>query len=422
MAAPEGPASASAAPHGGSRSLALLARRGFRAYFVALALGDAGYALYAIAVLWLAIGVSHGSAVVTGLVLAVEFGVYALSFLTGPLIDRVHDLRGVLLVGFPLQAGLATLLGVVALSGHLTVPLLLGLIVALSVVWDFTWTAEGAALPRLVRQEELFAANGLAGAVSGGNQIAGYALGAVLLLVVHTPGAAMLLYGVLNAAAAVAAFPVRAPRPVAAVGGSSGGFREGFRYLRDARDPPLLSVTTFSAAEAFFSAAAPLFLTLVAYRSFADPATAYGLLFSAFAVGGVLGSLLLGHASPRRHVGTLLAGAAVVEGLLLALAVAVVPSLPAGIAAFGAVGFVDVAFYASLVTFLQATTPSPLLGRTLGNAYFFRGGSRAVGALVLGLLAASVAPLPLALVVAAAFVAVGLAGPALSPALRRLSF
>ena len=405
-----------------ARYATLLSRRGFRYYFTSLALGDAGYALYAIAILWLAIEVSGGSPVVVGLVLAVEFGIYAMSFLAGPVVDRVKDLRSILLVGFPAQGAIAALLGVVALTGHLTVPLLLALIVALSVLWDFTWTALNAALPRLVPPEELFLANGLTGAVTGGNQIAGYAIGAALLLVVASPGAAMLLYGALNIAAAVASLPVRAPRPESAVRSLSREFREGLRYLTRTRDPPVLSLTSFSAAQAFFSASGPVFLTVLAYRSFSDPTTAYGLMFSAFAVGGVVGSLVLGQLSPRGRVGAVLILAAVLEGLLIAVAVGVAPALGPSLAAWAAVGFADVAFYATVVTFFQATTPGPLLGRTLSNAYLFRGGSRAIGALALGFLAVAIAPFPLALLVAAAFVGVGLAGPALVPAIRSLRF
>lgn len=400
----------------------LLRRRGFRYYFAGLALGDAGYALYAIAILWLALQISHGSSVVAGLVLAVEFGVYALSFLAGPVVDRVADLRTILLLGFPIQGALALALGVVALAGLLTVPLLLAWIVGLSVVWDFTWTALNAALPRLVPPEELFRANGLTGAVTGGNQIAGYAAGAALLLVVANPGAAMLLYGGLNLAAAAASIPVRAPRAAAATGTFSGDFGDGFRYLWRTRDPPVRALTLFSAAQSFFSAAGPLLLTLLAYHVFADPAQAYALLFTAFAVGGIAGSLLLGQVSPRARVGAVLLGASMVEGVLVVLAVALAPGLGPSLAAWAGVGFVDVVFYTTVVTYFQATTPGPLVGRTLSNAYLFRGTSRAIGAFTVGLLAVVLMPFPLALLVGAAFLLVGVVGPGVAPKVRSLRF
>ena len=399
----------------------LLANRAFAAFFTSLALGDAGYAVYAIGVLWLTLTVS-GSDLITGLVLGVEFGIYALSFLAGPIVDRARDLRTIILIGYPIQGVLATTLGVLALLDRLTVPILLVLIVALSVVWDFTWTALNAVPPRIVPTDRLFLANGLLGAVSGGNQIAGYAGGAVLLLLVGSPGASMLLYGALNFAAAVCALALRAPSPARAASRFLDEMADGWRYLIGARDPPVLSLVTFSAVEAFFSAAAPLVITVLTYREFADPSHAYALLFSAFALGGVGGSLALGEIAPRRWIASTLVVASASEGILLLLAIHAAPSLAWSLPAWAAVGFVDVAFYQIVVVFLQATTPTALLGRTLSNSYLFRGGSRAVGALALGALLTVIAPGLLGILLAAVFLAVALVVPAVLPSVRRLRF
>jgi hypothetical protein len=399
----------------------LLANRSFVAFLVSLALGEAGYAVYAIGVLWLALSVS-GSAFITGVVLAVEFGIYALSFLVGPLVDRARDLRTIMLVGYPAQGVLATVLGVLALLDRLTVPLLLLLIIGLSVTWDFTWTALNAVPPRIVATDRLFLANGLAGAASGGNQIAGYAGGAALLLVVGSPGAAMLLYAALNVAAAVCILPLRAPSLPRAPARFLDEMRDGWRYLLRTRDPPVISLVAFSAVEAFFSAAAPLLIAILTYRSFADPSRAYALLFSAFAIGGIAGSFALGELAPRRRIATSLILASAAEGILLLLAIAAAPSLGLSFPAWVAVGFVDVAFYEVVIVFLQATTPGPLLGRTVSNAYLFRGGSRAFGALALGALLVFVAPGVVGLLLAAVFLGVAFVFPAVVPSIRRLEF
>jgi len=405
----------------GSRYRRLFRRRSFRGFFLAFGLGEAGYAIYAIGVLWLAVTVSH-SAVFTGLVLAIEFGIYALSFLAGPIVDRAIDLRTILLVGYPIQAALALLLGFVALEGWLTVPILFALIVALSVVWDFTWTALNAVLPRIVPSDELFLANGLTGAVSGGNQIAGFAAGAALLLLVGSPALGMLLYGALNLAAAGASIAARAPRAPTAPTRLSDEFRDGWRYLVGTRVPPVRSIVAFSTAQGLFSAAGPLLITLLTFRSFADPARSYSVLFTAFALGGVAGSLVLGEVSPRAHAGRVLVGATIAEGLLLLVAVALAPSVAPSALAWAAVGFVDVGFYTTVVVFLQSATPTPLVGRTLSNAYLFRGSSRAVGAVLVGALAAVLAPFPLGALIGGAFVAFGVVGPAVAPAIARLRF
>ena len=399
----------------------LLADRTFGAFFASFVLGEAGYAVYAVGVLWLAVTVS-GSPLVAGIVLAVEFGIYALSFTAGPFVDRARDLRTLLLVGYPIQGALATALGVLALTDRLTVPILLGLIVALSVAWDFTWTALNAIPPRVVPTERLFLANGLLGAAAGGNQLAGFAGGAALILVVGSPGAAMLLYGALNFGAAVLALPVRAPSAARPPTRLWDEMVEGWRYLWRTRDPPLRSLTAFSAFEGFFSAAAPLIITVLAYRTFADPTRSYAILFTAFAVGAIVGSLVLGEVAPRRRIGTTIVATTAAEGVLIWIAIAAAPSLALSAIAWIAVGFAGVAFYETLVVFLQATTPTPLLGRTLSNTYLFRGSARAAGALVVGALLAVLAPGAIGLLLLACYLLIALVVPAGLPGLRRLKF
>jgi hypothetical protein len=399
----------------------LLQNRSFLAFLLSLALGEAGYAVYALGILWLALSVS-GSAFITGVVLAVEFGIYALSFLVGPFVDRARDLRTIILVGYPAQGAFAVALGALALLDRLTVPLLLLLIVGLSLTWDFTWTALNAVPPRIVATDRLFLANGLAGAASGGNQIAGYAGGAALLLLVGSPGAAMLLYALLNVAAALCILPLRAPSGPRPPVRFLDAMRDGWRYLLRTTSPPLLSLVSFSAFEAFFSAAAPLLIAILTYRSFSDPSRAYALLFSAFAIGGIAGSFALGELAPRRRIAATLIVASAAEGILLALAILAAPSLLWSFPAWVAVGFVDVAFYEVVLVFLQATTPGPLLGRTVANAYLFRGGSRALGALVLGAILVVLAPGVVGLLLAAVFVGVALVFPAVVPSVRRLAF
>jgi hypothetical protein len=398
----------------------LLRSRSFRSYFLALASGEAGYSVYAVAVIWLALKIS-GSAEFTGVVVGLEFGIYALSFAVAPFVDRVANLRTILLIGFPLQGVLATLLGVLASEGRLTPFLLLVLVAAISLLWDFTWTALNAILPRIVAPDDLFAANGLSGTVSGGNQIAGFAVGAALLVFVG-PAYGMLLYGAFNFLGAVLAIPLdaRLARPPST--GFRAEFLEGWRYLTHATSPPMLKLVVFSAAQGIVSGTAPVLVAIVADRRFPDPLAAYGLMFTAFAIGGVAGSFLLGAVAPRRSVGAILAGATALEGVLLLAAIEAAPSVGPSIAAWFAVGFVDVAFYTTLLVLLQAATPSALIARTMGNTYLFRGSARAAGAALVGVAVASYAPVPVGIGLAIVFLAVGLGGAGLAPGLRRLSF
>jgi hypothetical protein len=393
--------------------------RRFRWYFASQATGDAGYAVYAIAVPWLALRIS-GSLAIAGLVLGVEFGVYALSFLAGPVVDRVADLRTILLVGYPIQGAIALLLGYLAVTGALTVPVLLVLVVALSWVWDFTWTASVSIPPKILGPEELFPANALLSAVSGGNQVAGYAVGAALILF-FSPASGLVLYGLLNFAAAAFSIPVLVPQRRVA----RAWFREllgGLRAFVDGAGRPLVALGSFSAVEGFFSAAPALLILAVANARASGSSATYGILFTAFAVGAIAGSVVLGAVNPRTKIGTLLFLSSGVEGALVVVAVVSAPLGPFSAPLWFCVGAVDVLFYQAILVYLQATTASTLVGRTLTNTYLFRGTGRAAGAVALGAVLVVVPVLAVGGVVGVAFVAVAAVFALAAPALRRLAF
>jgi hypothetical protein len=397
---------------------ALLRDRRFLPYFLAQITGDTGYAVYAVSVPWLAYSI--GGTTALGLALLVEFGIFSLSFLAGPFIDRVRDLRGVFVAGYAGQAGFAALLGVVAIDGRLTVPVLLALIVPLSACWDFTWTGLNAAPPRLLPVQDLLRANGLLGAVNGGNQIAGFAAGAGLVLLVG-PSGGMFLYAALNVVAGILSLAISAPRPEGPLASLSASFREGWAYFLGGVGRPLLQISAMGAAQSFVSAAPVLLITVLA-ATHPHGATIYAVTFTAFALGGVAGSLVLGRFAPTRQLGRVFALAAVLEAGLLVLDVLGTPFEPLSAPAWAGVGAVDVTFYTVLLAYYQGTSPRELVGRTASNAYLFRGTARALGSLALAGLLVSIAPTPFVLGVAAALVAVGTLGPVALPAARRMGF
>jgi hypothetical protein len=397
----------------------LFRQRRFAWFFLSQATGDAGYAIYTIAIPYLAFRIS-GSFAIAGLVLGVEFGVYALSFLAGPVVDKVADLRTILLVGYPVQGVVALLLGYLAATGALTVPVLLVLVVALSVPWNFTWTATNAIPPRIVSAEELFPASALMSATSDATQVAGYAAGAALILLL-SPAAGPILYGGANFLAALFALPVLVPQASAARAWWS-DLVEGLRAFREGGGRPLIALSTFSAAEAFLSAGPPLLILAAANLHGGTAALTYGVLFTAFAVGGVLGSLVLGAVNPRRRLGMALVGSTVAEGALVTAAVLLAPFGLVAAPVWFAAGAVDVVFYQSVIVFLQATSPAGLVGRTLTNHYLFRGTGRAVGASAIGFVLAAAPFVVVGVSTGLAFLVVAGLAVALVPTVRRLAF
>ncbi|HKS59465.1 MAG TPA: MFS transporter [Thermoplasmata archaeon] len=392
----------------------------FRFFWLSTLAGETGYAVYSITVVWLAIAIS-GQVAIAGIVLGIEYLVYALSFLVGPFVDRSRNLARLLQFGFPLQMLVAFAIGVLLILGWLTVPILLVLVVGLSILWNFTYVAQNSLLPRIVREDDLFRANGLVGAAGGVTQVAGFAAGGALLVLLGPAGGAF-LYAGLNGAAGLLALPLSVPQLRARVTSVLEDFRAGWQRMFSPEGRPVLHLSVFSLAQAFFTTAPALIVAWLAHSVFAHPAEAYSILFTAFAIGGVFGGLLVGSANPRRGILTWLSAATVMEGALIATAVLVAPDLIGSAVVWLVVGVIDVIFFTICIAYLQATTPGGMFGRVMTNFYLFRGSSRAVGAVVLGFLAGALLPVDLGYLIAFGWMMIGVLGQLALPGLRRLAF
>ncbi len=408
---------AAPSPPGGYRTV--LRNRRFLLYEGSAILSSTGYAVYSISIPWIAY-LNSGSFLVVGLVLFLELGVYALTFLIAPLVDRAADKRVIFLIGYPIQAVAAGVLAYTASRGELHLGLLLALVAILSVAWDFEWAVFQVAPRTLLSKDELFAGQGLASALGSGVQVGGYAAGASLILVSGAVGSGYLYAGLLVLATLLAALvPLR--------GGSAtereytAGFVEGWRYLTTPEGRPLLQLGALGAVSGFFSAAPALLITLDANHSFANPGLAYGLLFTSFVVGGVAVDLLLGHSNPRRRVGVVIVAALSLSAFALYLTGVFPPSLPLAAAAWFFAGAGVSGYLSGSGTFLWGYVPENRLARVTSNLYVFRGAAGAVGAVVLGVLAAQIVPSSLATIVALVYGAAAVAS-LLLPAIRRFAF
>jgi hypothetical protein len=379
-----------------------------RPYLLWLASANAasvGYSVYAISIVWLTYTVTHSYTVV-GVVLFVEYAAYAGTFLLGPFVDRVQNQRTVYLVCYPVQAASAVLLGVAARGGFLTVPLLLGLIVLISTLWDLAWAAYNAAPRLLLTREELFAAGGVAGAIGGANSIAGYAAGGVLILLVGASGGMFLYAGLLATGALLAVgLTIRPGTPSGTRFGES--FREGWRATAAGAGRPLLQLASVDAVLAFFTAGTALLVTLVATQRFAGSGGVYGLLFTTYVVGGVAADLALGWANPRSKAGLVMVGSLIASGAAFVAVGALPPVLVFVVLAWLLVGLFVNAYSGAKYTFLRGSVDPRQLGRVTSNLYLFPGISSAAGALVLGTVAGAVSPWEFGLLLGSGCLAAG---------------
>lgn len=401
------------------RFASVLRNRSFALYLVIGNAGSMGYAVYAISILWLAYQLS-GNLFVAGTVVFIEYASYSFTFLVGPIVDRVRDKRDIFLTCYPLQAAAALVLGIGIYDHFLTVALLLGLVALISVLWDFTWAAGNAIPSLLLRPDEQFAAAGISGVVTGGNSIAGFAIGGVLILVVGPAGGQLLYAALLGAGAILCPFwsvPAHPdpPKPYFE------SFRAGWTILGVGEGRPLLQFAAVDGLRGFFTSAPALLITLLANVLFAAHSLAYGLLFVGYVVGGSAAGLFAGVLNPRRRVGWVLVGSLLATALAVAVAVHAAPILWASVLAWFAVGFGINAYYDAKGAYLLGGFPPETMARLTSNLYVFPGVAGSIGALAIGSLANSLPAVSLGYFVALGFLAAGLLGTAL-PAVKRLRY
>ncbi len=289
-----------------------------------------------------------------------------------------------------------------------------------SVARDFSWAGTNVAPRLLLSRDEMFAAQGLSGAISGGNAIVGYAFGATLLLVTGVEGT-LATYVVLLLLATLLALPLSIPSASTTQEPFLRRFREGWARIADGPASPLVQFAVVDAVRGFWINAPALLVTLLANVVFPDHAFAYGILFVTLVVGEVTADLTLGRWNPRRIVGLILLATLFGTAVVAAAVVLVAPLLAASAAAWFAMGFAIEAYYDAKYAYLRAAVPPELLGRVTANLYLFTGITSAVGALAVSRLSEAASPVVLGTVVAAGFLAAGILGVTL-PAFRRLRY
>jgi hypothetical protein len=407
----------SAATRMGYRTV--LRNRRFVLYLGMTAADNVGYSLSTVSLLWLAYQ-SSGSLVAPGVVVFIQSVVWACTFLFGPSVDRARNQRTVFVGSYGVQAAAAIGLASLFTVGQLTLPALFALVALISVSQDVSWVGTNVAPRRLLSQDEMFAAQGLSGAVSGINVIAGYALGATFLLVAGV-GGGLVVYAILLVLATLLALPLSIPSETPARESLLQSFRDGWRRLADGPSRPLLQLAAVDTVRGFWINAPALLITLLANVSFPNPALSYGVLFVAYVVGEVAADLSLGHWNPRHLVGAILLVSLFVTAAGLVVAVFLPPLLLASVAAWFLVGFVVEAYYDAKYAYLRGAVPPEALGRVTANLYLFPGIASAVGAVVIGALAEGNSPVFIGELVGVGLLAAGLLG-FLLPAYRRLRY
>jgi predicted MFS family arabinose efflux permease len=240
-----------------------------------------------------------------------------------------------------------------------------------------------AALPLVVRKEELLVANAANTQTTYLNKIIGPAAAGLLVaqfgehICFYLDSLSFLISAALLAVASIGCAPGRraAARPVVAE------LKEGFRFMAGHRTILLLTVSVMTAifAVSFFDALAAVFIRDVLRGN----AQLFGVLVSLVGVGTIAGAWAVGRfgqARPKPEIivlGILLMGATIlfltaVDRAVIALGLALV--LGAGIACI----------VVSAQTLMQEETPHELLGRASGAIHALVTGAQMTGFLIAG--------------------------------------
>ncbi|HZP90455.1 MAG TPA: MFS transporter [Actinomycetota bacterium] len=367
----------------------LRASRDYRLIWNGLLISEFGYQFTLVAT-FIQVKQLTGSAAAVGAIGLVGLaGLVAGTLGGGSLLDA-HDRRTLLIVaqiGFMAASG-ALLLG--AVIGRPPVWLIYAAVAVLAGFSAIDGPTRSAMTPRLVGAELLPAALALNQVIWNGTALAGPALAGI---VIDRFGLSM-AYGidlVTYLAMLAAALAIR-PMPPERTEGSATGWaavREGFAYLRGRR--VLQSTFVADIIAMIFGMPRALF-PFLAGAQFRGGDTVVGLLFSAPAVGALVGALVSGWVGRVRHQGRAVLWAVALWG--------------AGIAAFGAVGdhlwlalgflaFAGAADVISAVfrsTILQLSVPDSLRGRLSGIHILVVTGGPRLGDLESGLVAAAFTP------------------------------
>jgi len=362
--------------------------REYRRLWIGSALSGIGSQMTAIAIPVQVYTLTRSSLAVGLLGLAAAVPLLVLGLLGGSLADAV-DRRRLVLVTTSLLPVVSLLLAVQALADLRQLWLLYLLAVAQSCLFAVDTPARAAFTPRLLPPDRMAAASALSqlsfqvgligGPLLAGVVIAGAGPTAVYLVDVATFVGA--LYGVLR----LRPMPVERDAPAP-------GLRaviDGLRFLR--HQPVSRTALLADLNAAVFGMPHALFPAL-ALTHFGGGYRTVGVLYSAPAIGGLLGAAFSGPLSHIRRQGRAMLLSVSVWGTALAC-FALTPRLAIAVPLLAVAGAADVVTVVFRSTILQVNTPDPLLGRISGVSLVVGEGGPRLGDVEAGVVAALTSPM-----------------------------
>jgi MFS family permease len=359
-----------------------LRRRHFRNLFLGQMISTLGGAIGTVAVPYQVYTLTRSTALVGLLGLASLVPLLAVSLVGGAIADAL-DRRAVALAS---ECGMAIVTALFLLNSLLPHPQVWALFVLFSVavtIFSLGRPAMSALPPRLVPDEEFIAASVLDGIYNSLGQVAGPAIGG---LIIATAGVSW-TYGIdcaTYAASLVALWGLPKLPPLEAVDRPSvKSIVDGFRFVKSRQ--ALIGIFAVDTNAMVFGMPSALFPAIALHRLHGNASTV-GYLYAAPYAGALVGSLLSGWATQLRRQGLGVTVAACAWGAAIA-AFGFMTSLWPALVLLAVAGLAD--FYSAVLrsTMLLTTTPDHLRGRLLGIEWMQVASAPNLGDLEAGVLA-----------------------------------
>jgi MFS family permease len=377
----------------------------YRVWFIGALVSNVGAWMQATAQNWVVLTqLTDNDAAAMGVTMALQFAPPLLLVgVTGWVADR-FDRRRLIMCTQGALLVLALSLGILLLSGAMTLPLMYGFALALGVVTAFDNPARQAFVSDLVSQENASNAVALNAASFNMARLIGPAVAGVMIVIVGT-GWVFLVNAVTFLAMLAALLLMRPHELVARVRrGGPARLADGFRYVAHRPDLVVIFVMVFLLGA--FGMNFPIFASTMALE-FGRGADGFGLLSSFVAIGSLAGALLAARRErARMRVVILGAGGFAVASTLSVFS----PSYATYAATLVITGFCVVTTLTTANGYVQTTTDPALRGRVIALYMAILLGGTPVGAPVVGAVAADFGPrtaIALAALVAFAACAVG---------------
>ncbi len=352
-------------PAGTSSPARVLRNPNFARLWIGSVTSAAGTAIGSIIIIWLVYTATHSAIAISVLGIVQFLPTLAFGLLAGALIDRLDRRRLMLTCDVARAITFGGLAAFVLVYG-VSVPVLIAAVFLVATFSTIFRPATNAAIPRLLRSEELADGNGL---LQGGSTIAqfiGSPLGGVVLL---TVGAAvgLAINAVTFAVSGTMIFlmfigpgAAREPRPDAPRPSLLHEVADGLRYIRS--QPVLLLITLTAMGANFFLSIWGGFEVIYAAVSLHQGATGFSILVASNTAGFAIGAILPGRLHMDRRPGFWVPLVWGITGFCI-VGAALVHSLPIAVGLFLAGGMGLSLGNTTWLVGVQRSVPDEYLGR-----------------------------------------------------------